>query len=226
MKEFINKKEWIGFALNFVAVCLGIIITFAGQGLINRSAQNREVKSSLELVKNELQDNLSYIELADSILEFHAKAAKFLIRYEGSYPQAPADSMALLCNIPLTAVEITHSEEALELLKNSSLFTKIKDMELSLEIIHTYGIISDQMKMNRFYHERKGKYLEDALTEHVRSVLSQDNVTANRLWSAITSTDLGKQYLRELIRLQMSIDSSQAKEAIESTISHIDRYLR
>ena len=82
--------------MNFVAVCLGIVITFAGQGLINRHAERNEVKSSLMLVKNELQDNLSYIELADSMLTRYSAAAEFLIRYEGHYSDAPSPATARL----------------------------------------------------------------------------------------------------------------------------------
>ena len=220
-----NKKDWFGYLMNFVAVCLGIVITFAGQGLINRHAERNEVKSSLMLVKNELQDNLSYIEFADSVLAEYSAAAEFLIRYEGHYSDAPQDSMVAYCNVPLTVVEITHSEEALELLKNSNLFTKIKDLDLSLEIIHTYGAIADEMKLVKFYNEHKNDYLEEAMTEDVKEVLSRDNITAEQLWSAITASREGKQFLRELSRLQMLHNSSGVKATIAGTIASIDKYI-
>ena len=99
-----NKKDWFSYLMNFVAVCLGIVITFAGQGLIDRHAERNEVKSSLMLVKNELQDNLSYIEFADSVLAGYSAAAEFLIRYEGHYSEAPLDSMATYCNVPISPI--------------------------------------------------------------------------------------------------------------------------
>ena len=219
------NKEWFGYLMNFVAVCLGIIITFAGQGLINRKTERKEVKSSLILVKNELQDNLSYIELADSMLANYSAAAQFLIRYEGRYAEAPEDSLAIYCNIPLTVFEITHSEEALELLKNSNLFTKIKDLNLSLEIIHTYGAIADEMTLVKFYNEHKNNYLDDAMTCKVKDVLSRDNITAEQLWTAITDSREGRQFLRELSRLQMLHNSSDVKATIATTIASIDKYL-
>lgn len=221
-----NNKDWFGYLMNFVAVCLGIVITFAGQELINRHAERNEVKSSLILVKNELQDNISYIELADSLLTRCSAAAEFLIRYEGHYSDAPKDSMAVYCNVPLTVFEITHSEEALELLKNSNLFTKIKDLDLSLEIIHTYGAIADEMTLVKFYNEHKNDYLEEAMTEDVKEVLSRDNITAEQLWSAITASREGKQFLRELSRLQMLHNSSGVKATIANTIASIDRYIQ
>ena len=134
--------------------------------------------------------------------------------------------MAAYCNVPLTVFEVTHSEEALELLKNSNLFTKIKDLDLSLEIIHTYGAIADEMAIVRMYNERKNSYFEDAMTEKVKNVLAQDNITAGQLWSAITDSMEGKQFLRELSRLQMTHDSSNVKAIIANTIASIDDYIQ
>lgn len=221
-----KKRDWFSYLMNFVAVCLGIVITFAGQGIINRHAERNEVKRSLILVKNELQDNISYIEYSDSVLALLSEASRFLIRYEGRYDQAPADSLAAYCNVPLTVFEISHASDALELLKTSSLFTKIKDQDLSLEIIHTYGAIADEMAVVKFYHERKGKYLEDALNGKVKEVLTNDYITAVQLWSAITGSREGKQYLRELSRLQMAHSSYEVKKTITNTIALIDRYIQ
>ena len=220
-----KKIDWANHLMNFAAVCLGIIITFAGQGLINSCAERKEVKSSLLLVRNELQDNLSYIELSDSLMKTYCEAAKFLIRYEGHYNDAPADSMMMHCNAPLFIFDITHAEEALDLMKNSSLFTKIKDLNLSLEIIHTYGKIADEMKMVKLYNEQKEKYLDEAIGAPVKKILSQDNITAIQLWNAITSSEEGKQFLRELYRLQIMHDSSDTKQVIENTIREIDQYI-
>lgn len=54
-----KNRDWFGYLMNFVVVCLGIVITFAGQGIINRNSEKNEVRRSPLLVKNELQDNIS-----------------------------------------------------------------------------------------------------------------------------------------------------------------------
>ena len=222
----IGKEKWVEALLNFLAVCLGIAITFTGDGIISRQREKKEVASSLTLVKNELEDNLSFIEYSDSVFSAIADAAEFLIRYEGNYKAAPYDSLMQYCNIPLISYEITYSDEALELLKTSSIFTKIKDQELSLELIHAYGAISDEFKVIRFFHERKNKYLEDAMSPEVKEILASDNVTAERLWTAMTRGREGRQFIRELYRLQSMHDSSPVKEVVNGTISHIDQFLQ
>lgn len=220
-----KRTYWLDHFLNFMAVCLGIAITFGAQGLIDARNDRREVAGSLQLVRKELEDNITYIQFADSIFAELSDAALFLLRYEDDYDSAPADSMAMYCNIPLAEFEVTYSGEALELLKTSSLFTKIKDMELSFEIIRTYGNISDQMKVIRFIFDRKSKYFDDALNSDVRNVLAGDDVTAAGLWNAITGSPEGKQFLRELYRLQVGYDSAPAIENIQATINHIDSYV-
>lgn len=220
-----KKSYWLNHFLNFLAVCLGIAITFGAQGLIDAKNEREEVASSLMLVRNELEDNITYIQFADSVFASYTEAALFLLRYEDHYEDAPADSMAMYCNIPLTEFEVTYSGEALELLKTSSLFTKIKDMELSLDIIHTYGMISDQMKVVKFIFDRKNKYFDAAFNSQVRDVLAKDTVTADGLWNAMTKSNEGKQFLRELYRLQVGYDSTPVIENIRTTISRIDSYV-
>lgn len=220
-----NKIDWISFSLNVLSVILGIVITFSVQGLINNSSEKKDVKNSLLLVKNELSDNIEYINFADTILTMYADASKFLIQYEGHYKDAPADSMAMYCNIPLTTADITHSEEALELLKTSSLFNKIKDLNLSLDIIHTYGAIEDIMKAVSIIFENKNNYMEAAIQSHVKEVLAQDDITAEQLWTAMTSSVEGKQFLRELQRLQSYFSTEETIQIIEETIDKIDKYI-
>ncbi len=85
---------------------------------------------------------------------------------------------------------------------------------------------ADSMAVVRFYHERKGKYLEDALNGKVRDVLVNDDITAVQLWDAISSSKEGKQYLRELNRLQMMHSSAEVRNTINNTIALIDNYIQ
>lgn len=133
--------------------------------------------------------------------------------------------MAMYCNIPLTVYEVSASSEALELLKTSSLFTKIKDQSLSLEIIHTYGAIQDEMTTIKFIFDRKGKYMEDALQGKAKEVLAGNDITAASLWEAITSSNEGRQFLRELYRLQIFYSSDKTLATITETIAKIKAYI-
>ena len=60
MKELI-----LNFFSNLLAVILGIVITFAVQGVINYGQDRRDVRSALELVRSELATNLEDIVALD-----------------------------------------------------------------------------------------------------------------------------------------------------------------
>lgn len=74
----ISSSRWLDYAMNFLAVCMGIAITFGGESIVRSKAEKKEVGSSLSLVRDELLDNKSYIEQSDSVLAVFADAAGFL----------------------------------------------------------------------------------------------------------------------------------------------------
>ena len=82
MKELI-----LGFFSNLVAVILGIVITFAVQGMINRAQDRKDVRSALELVRSELATNLEDIGMLDEFLDETQVSARYLAAHEKD-PQA------------------------------------------------------------------------------------------------------------------------------------------
>lgn len=220
-----KKIDWVGFFMNFLAVVLGIVITFCGEGLISSKQERDAVKSSLLLVCNELQDNKDNIVFIDSALVEYANASTFLIKYEGHYNDAPKDSMARYCNIPFTSYTFAASESALELLKTSSLFTKIKDNNISLDIIRAYAAIRDEFEVIEYIIDKKDKYLEDAMYGEAKAVMANSNVTAVELWTSMVKTIEGRQFLRELYRLQHFHSSEETLASIDSTIQKIYTYI-
>jgi len=51
------KPALSSFFSELIAVVLGIVITFAGQGMIDRAHDRKEVRSALQLVRTELISN-------------------------------------------------------------------------------------------------------------------------------------------------------------------------
>lgn len=87
-----------------------------------------------------------------------------------------------------------------------------------IPLLHYEG---EENKLARPYHELPVRMSWHR--HHIR--MAGDNVTGEGLWSAITSTKEGEQFLRELYRLQMYHDSAPAKEAINATdtVSNYER---
>ena len=153
------KDILIGFFSNLGAVILGIIITFAVQGRIDRRQDRREVESALRLVRSELAANRDDIgQMKDFLLEEQRSAAYFL--ENRSDPAAcPADSVIYHSGILFADAYITLSYDALELLKMSSLFQKIGDNDLAMKIIRAYNTCSTICSaLNRHIEERDDRF--------------------------------------------------------------------
>ena len=133
MKELI-----LGFFSNLVAVILGIVITFAVQGMINRAQDRKDVRSALELVRSELATNLEDIVDLDEYFDDTQASARYLAAHEKDLAKCPEDSVLLHTGIVYADVSVALSHDALELLKMSTLFPKIGDNNLSMKIIRAY----------------------------------------------------------------------------------------
>lgn len=223
--KLLKEQNWAGFALEFLAVVLGIVITFAGEAIISSHNEQVDVKNSLQLVKDELQDNLSYILEADSLMEIDGEAARFLIRFMGHYDEAPKDTLYYYCNYPMYLYTFYNTSQALELLKSSSIFSKIKDKSLALDIIHAYGNIEEYIRLKRSYLEKKKNLVDEAVNDDMKKLLSVPHITAQKFWTTITSTTAGVYLLHELrISSSMNSNSEHVREITTSTIEKIDLY--
>lgn len=225
MPEILNKENRTSFFLNFLAVVLGIVITFGGESLLSHKEEKRNLNSCLELVSSELQANLKCLDYGDSLMRNELVSAIFLVRYEEDYTKAPSDSLSKLANTPFTINEMSIYDDAFELLKNTGVLTKIKDKELALQVFRTYDDLQTTMLYYQLFYEHKKQYLAAAMNENVKKVLARDTVTAIDLWSEITATDEGKQFLREILRFLASYNVSSAYENVHNTIEGIADYV-
>lgn len=61
MKYISTEYKCGDFFRNFIAVVLGIVITFAGTDFINTASQEKQIKESMQMIKIELSENLKSI---------------------------------------------------------------------------------------------------------------------------------------------------------------------
>lgn len=225
--KLLREQNWAGFALDFLAVVLGIVLTFVGEALITSYNEQEDVKNSLQLVRDELIDNLDNIHSVDSLLNNDALAAEFLIRYMEHYDDAPLDTLYQYCNVPMYIYSFSISSQALELLKNSSIFSKIKDKSLALNIIHAYGNLDEYKQSKDFYFQKKQSLIDAAITDDMKKALSQPNITAQKFWKTLTSTTNGTYLLHEIrISNKMKGSTEEIINNLNTTIESIESYCK
>ncbi|MDR0988112.1 MAG: hypothetical protein LBM06_01435 [Prevotellaceae bacterium] len=173
MKQFLGKQlaaagkklvrttsgwKWGHFFSNFLAVVLGIILTFAGNNWLQQRNTQRDLKTSLQLIKDELNLNRENIaKMQDNYLK-DRQAAKYLLQYQSDYFKADHKTLAesgacmFRSNFPSIVTD------ALEMLKSSGLLQKITDRKLAVEIIKTYSTIKSAKEATDSYYESKRKW--------------------------------------------------------------------
>lgn len=92
-KQISTEYKFGDFFRNFLAVILGIIITFAGSDWITEHNAQKEVKESILLVKSELQTNREDIAYIKELVELEQKGALYLLEYKGRIQEADPDSL-------------------------------------------------------------------------------------------------------------------------------------
>lgn len=138
------SDAWKSFFSELVAVILGIVITFAGQGVIDRAHNRKEVRSALQLVRTELISNRQDVAELHDILDQVQQSARYLndhpelLKNIHSLDSATLDTVTYHQGMIYAEVSLNLPHDALELLKTSSIFQKIGDNALSMKIIRAY----------------------------------------------------------------------------------------
>ena len=127
------KPALESFFSELLAVILGIVITFAVQGMIDRAQDRKNVRSALEL-SSHLED-ISHLK---DYLDQQRLSAKYLEENRDNLDACPEDIVRYHQGMVNADVSVALSHDALELLKNSSLFQKVGDNVLSLKVISAY----------------------------------------------------------------------------------------
>ena len=139
MAERLTFKGWLrDFVNKLLPVVTGIAITFTLQGIVNRSHERKSVRSAMELVRTELKSNLHDIDHLTDFLQQEVISAKYLSDHQHDLAACPADIVKYHQGQVNAYVSLVLSQNALELLKMSSLFPKVGDNDLSMEIIRAY----------------------------------------------------------------------------------------
>ncbi len=153
MAERLTFKNWFKEFLNkLLPVVTGIAITFTLQGIVNRSHERKSVRSAMELVRTELQTNLEDINHLNDFLKQEVISAQYLSDHQNDLAACPAEIVKYHKGQVNAYVSLALSQNALELLKMSSLFPKVGDNDLSMEIIRAYDTCELlQTDINRHY---------------------------------------------------------------------------
>lgn len=217
MKESIKT-----YVRDISAVILGIFITFTIQGMIDRSSDRKNARSSLGLVRAELLQNLEDIAIMKEFMRTEKSSAEYFLSYKDSLDKCPRDSVYEYYSSMLFAdVSFTLCEDALELLKMSSVFQKIGNNELSMKIIRAYDSCSSIVgNLNRHFSMRDARF-ENSIDKETSGLFARSGGIDIKKY---LQTDYGY-YAIKWIAVQPEPEAFMAVSDLEDAISAIDSYL-
>jgi len=226
MRQPTFKRRMGDFICNFTAVVLGIILTFAGSDWIETRKTDNEVKKALFLVKNEMLINREYIKdmMIDEV--FQQRGALYLLQYKDSLSKASPDSLEKYCNFNLWQQGFLYTNDAMEMLKTSSLMPAIKDKELTTQIIKAYKDMNAAFVTFDDFTDTKIEYIR-RLTEQAEALDFFDkngSYSPAELWNILFRFPGGVQALRVIADMHdhpEQIYGSYLKQ-IDETVAAID----
>ena len=216
------KEIIINFLISFISIFLGMLCTFAGQGMIDRAADKKEVRSALALVRSELVTNKSDISTMSEYLRQERRAAEYFLENRTKLASCPQDSINFHSGVIFADASITLSQDALELLKMSSLFQKIGDNDTAMKIIRAYDTCSSAAaSLNRRIESRNAMFEASVNEQTARKLASTGSIDIKEF----IKTNYGLYAIRWLSQQpgpEYYADVSDLDEAIAA----IDSYLQ
>lgn len=220
VKKISTEYKFGDFFRNFIAVMLGIIITFAGSDWIAERNAQKEVKESMLLVKSELQTNREDIASIKGLVELEQKGALYLLEYKGRIQEADPDSLQKYNRLPFQSFSFNAMYDALEMLKASGLIPKIKNKELTVQILTAYAIVRNSQSAFEAYSNIKQRCLDELtrVPDVKKRMSSIDYID----WDFYFKYPEGVALIQQIPQIQSTDIYQNHLEAIDKVIAAID----
>lgn len=214
------KESAKTFLLDVSSVILGIAITFSVQGIIDRTQEKQDIRAALDLVRSELKTNIADVSDMADYLYSERTAAQYLLEHRKNLKACPDSLVKEYSGIIFANASITLCDDALELLKMSSLFQKIGDNDLSLKIVRAYDTSSIiASSINHHIQERNDLFAGAVNEKSFQRMTSGGSID---IWRYI-KTPYGEYTIRWLTS-QGDISTITDVSDLQTAIDAIDTY--
>lgn len=225
LKGIFAKWKMGDFFRNFVAVVLGIAITFIGGDLISKRNSRQEVSKAMQLVKSELQINRGVVqEMLDREIR-EQNAARYLFDHKNDLNRAPADSLYLYAFQPFQMGTYTYTADAMEMLKMSSLIQKVKNKELALQIIRSYDAVKSAATIFESFINTK-KVMQEKMMANpgINDFFANNPQIPQEIWTLLFNRTEGIMFVQYILNCHNPQSVySQYLETIDATLAAIEK---
>lgn len=174
-KTLFSSWTWREYTLQLSVVIVGIMVTFIGSDLIGRWSRQRQVKTVMQFVAEELKTNRTGLVEVCQKLRHDRGGMLMFEQYNMDIERVPADSLEYYMFILGEIQGLALQTDALEVLKMSGVIPSIADKHLLMQTLGCYRSLNSFQVNVEFYNQRK----KDAL----------NHLFANKPLSRINSDD-------------------------------------
>lgn len=168
------KNYRIGdYLRQFSIVAGGVIITFWGSALVTEQARQKEVHSTMQLVIKELQYNREALQGIKVLINQDIYISSLLIENNLVLSGIPADTLYTYKKFFSNLTSFSYKNDALEVLKGSSLMQYISDKQMLQHILQIYYQLEKIQKSINSYYLLKEKIIQDLVFSRKKEDLIQ-----------------------------------------------------
>ncbi len=171
------KKYRIGeYMRELSIVILGVAVTFISSALISSHNTRKDIRDNMSMIKIELEENIKKIDKAIEAIDKDVDAASAIL--SGDLRSIPTDTLVAYSNSLTNISLFSYTQDAMEILKISSLAPHIENKQLLLGIIKSYEAMNSMKTAISYYLDNKKKALDDVTErlspEERRAITSYD----------------------------------------------------
>lgn len=130
----------------FSIVAAGIIVTFWGSDLISENARQKEVRATMQLVTEELEYNKQELHRVRSLLDIDIHMSRLLMEHDMNISEISVDTLWKYGKLFNNMDEFSNRNDALDVLKGSSLMQYIPDKRMLQDVLQAYYELGKKKK--------------------------------------------------------------------------------
>lgn len=224
MKVIIGSWKLGDFFRNFLAIVLGVVVTFVGSDMISEHNSQKELAKAMQLVKSELLLNRQEVSKMQERMLFERKSCYYLMEYRGRMKEASRDSLNKYASAPFQNAYFTFVNDAMEMLKTSSLIQKIEDKELALQIIKSYAGIKESDSSFQFFSEAKSRLQTGMASNPEINKFMSENCDVIDIWDFLFKYSEGVNLVQQIPNIHGNeIPFQNCLDMLDQAIAAIDK---
>lgn len=136
-------------------VVLGVLVTFVGSDIISGYYKQKEVTAVMNLVRAELQYNEEQLAGIQKVAMAEMRLFRILKEHDYRCDDIPQDTLGYYLGAFNSMNVLNYSDQALQVLKGSSLMQHVGDKEFLVSLLNTYQAGELFEERMRYYFNRK-----------------------------------------------------------------------